>query len=277
MMIAFLAAATAAAATPKATPIDPGSWFKENDYPFEAMKNGAQGSVVFEVQVDANGNPTDCQVTKSSGNALLDQATCSVVRSRARFKPATDADGKPVVGLYSTTTVWKLGGAETYYRAVIIDYSTTADHPSCRIDANAAGPVELTCERALQQLPQWVSRRYSKLVMLYAAGPLGARLFQGEQAWGARISYLVNELYFLNAQPPPICMTVVAEGLAAGRDACGNSPGRHVISDKERKASTGSRFESSIFGIESPSAARPRGHSSICKDGESVGEASACK
>src|SRR4051812_47527496 len=119
MLVAFLTAAAATAAVPQATPIDRASWFKESDYPFEAMKNGTQGSVIFEVDVDISGNPTECRVTKSSGQPLLDKATCDVVRARAHFTPAQGADGKPVASRYSTTTVWKLGGTGTYYRALI--------------------------------------------------------------------------------------------------------------------------------------------------------------
>jgi TonB family protein len=103
-----LLVASAAVASPPAHPIDRASWFSAGDYPAEAIRKGLQGSVTFEVDVDPSGHPGACRVTKSSGQQLLDQATCDVVRSRARFTPALGPDGKPVVGRYSTNTIWIL-------------------------------------------------------------------------------------------------------------------------------------------------------------------------
>ena len=41
---------------------------------------------------------TDCSVTSSSGSSALDQATCRILRSRARFTPARDSSGNPTTG-----------------------------------------------------------------------------------------------------------------------------------------------------------------------------------
>src|SRR3954469_23360472 len=94
-----------------ATPIDRASWFTAADYPLEAAAKRMEGSVTFRVDVDADGKPIKCEVTKSSGQPILDQRTCDVVLSRAHFKPALDAKGKPIPGQYSTYLVWKLAGS----------------------------------------------------------------------------------------------------------------------------------------------------------------------
>lgn len=106
MFIAFVIAT--ATAVPTATPIDSSAWFSANNYPAEAAKKGIQGAVTFDADVDANGRPTACRVTISSGSDILDQATCSLVLSHGRFIPATGPDGKPVPGHYSTRAVWVL-------------------------------------------------------------------------------------------------------------------------------------------------------------------------
>lgn len=133
MLIGFLAAATAS--LPPATPIDRASWFSGIDYPAEAIKKGLQGSVTFEVDVDAEGRPTSCRITKSSGQPILDETTCAIIRTRAHFKPATDSHGKPVIGRYSTSTVWKIATGPTIalHHALILDFSDP-DHPDCKVE-----------------------------------------------------------------------------------------------------------------------------------------------
>jgi TonB family protein len=112
-MFALISALTAAAG---ATPIDRASWFTVGDYPLEAAVKRMEGSVTFQVDVDADGKPIKCEVTKSSGQPILDQRTCEVALSRAHFKPALDAKGKPIPGQYSTNVTWKLaGGAAATY------------------------------------------------------------------------------------------------------------------------------------------------------------------
>lgn len=108
MFIAFLIAA--AAPLPEATPIDPASWFSPNNYPADARKKGVQGTVTFDVDVSAEGLPTACRVTASSGSPVLDNTTCAIVQENGRFIPATGRNGKPVSGHYSNRAVWMLQG-----------------------------------------------------------------------------------------------------------------------------------------------------------------------
>jgi TonB family protein len=106
MLIAFVAAALAAVS--QATPVDRGSWFSPDDYPIDAAKHGIEGSVTFDLDIDATGKPTACRVTSSSGAQVLDQATCDLAIRRARFMPATGQDGKAVPARYSDQAVWQL-------------------------------------------------------------------------------------------------------------------------------------------------------------------------
>ena len=46
--------------------------------------------------VGTNGRVTDCAVTRSSGNAELDTATCRLIKRRLRYRPARDAQGRPI-------------------------------------------------------------------------------------------------------------------------------------------------------------------------------------
>jgi protein TonB len=50
----------------------------------------------------------DCTVVKSSGSADLDEVTCGNFTTKARFRPATDANGKPVESTSSTQVKWEI-------------------------------------------------------------------------------------------------------------------------------------------------------------------------
>lgn len=93
-------------ATPAQAKGDPGSWVTPEDYPSAPLREGVQGVTGFHVTVGADGKVASCEITSSSGNAQLDTATCQYVTRRARFKPAADSDGHPMVGSYSSRVKW---------------------------------------------------------------------------------------------------------------------------------------------------------------------------
>lgn len=85
------------------------SYFSSNDYPMSAVDAREQGTVRFWIEVSAEGRVTECHIVQSSGSAALDAATCRVMRERARYTPARDANGRPVAsydGDYTLT--WRL-------------------------------------------------------------------------------------------------------------------------------------------------------------------------
>ena len=86
----------------------PGLWVTNNDYPAGAMRRGEQGVTVFRVTVGPDGRVRDCVVTRSSGSAELDRATCAKVSARAKFAPASDGGGNPVAGTYANTIRWEI-------------------------------------------------------------------------------------------------------------------------------------------------------------------------
>ena len=77
-------------------PIDAGYWITSDDYPALALQNELQGKVRIELAIDSNGKVSRCTVTQSSGAPLLDETTCELGRTRARFRPARDDLGRPV-------------------------------------------------------------------------------------------------------------------------------------------------------------------------------------
>lgn len=87
---------------------NPGTWVGRSDYPSTALRSEAEGVVGFRLDVDADGVPTACSVTRSSGNTALDETACSLVQSRGRFTPATDAKGKAIAGSWSSSVRWEI-------------------------------------------------------------------------------------------------------------------------------------------------------------------------
>jgi len=90
---------------------NPGSWFTDDDYPADAKRAGAQGSVSLLLSVDTAGKVVGCRVTASSGNASLDDATCRLAQRRGRFTVQKDAEGNAQQYSYSLPGIhWSIKG-----------------------------------------------------------------------------------------------------------------------------------------------------------------------
>jgi protein TonB len=79
-------------------------WYSYADYPDKALGANEQGYVTVSFTIGVDGRMTDCKVIRSSGYALLDAVPCNVLPKRARFKPAKDAQGTPIV-THGTTSM----------------------------------------------------------------------------------------------------------------------------------------------------------------------------
>ena len=100
---------------PPPRPVEPrraranlGGYFSTDDYPAAAIRAEAEGTTRFTLAIGANGRVTDCTVTGSSGNSALDNTTCRILRSRARYTPARDSSGNPISGQDRGSVTWRL-------------------------------------------------------------------------------------------------------------------------------------------------------------------------
>lgn len=82
--------------------------FRSDDYPQAAIEREDQGTTRVSLTIGTTGRVTGCSVTGSSGSRALDNATCNIIRSRARFTPAMDSSGNPTTGSYSQSITWRL-------------------------------------------------------------------------------------------------------------------------------------------------------------------------
>lgn len=72
------------------------------DYPEKSRKLGEEGVVHYQVQISPRGELESCAVTRSSGHARLDAATCQLLVRQARF------ERKGERYTYDGQVVWKL-------------------------------------------------------------------------------------------------------------------------------------------------------------------------
>ncbi|MEO7815380.1 MAG: energy transducer TonB [Sphingomicrobium sp.] len=84
--------------------------FQSSDYPDDALSANQSGTAQYLLMIGRDGSVLDCVIAVSSGVASLDAMGCQVIRGRAKFKPAIDANGKPAVDTFLTPPIsWRLG------------------------------------------------------------------------------------------------------------------------------------------------------------------------
>ena len=66
------------------------------DLPRALWDARAAGMVTYRATIGVTGRLSDCRVTRSSGNAALDAATCALALRDVRFRPARDENGRKV-------------------------------------------------------------------------------------------------------------------------------------------------------------------------------------
>ncbi|MEA3041466.1 MAG: periplasmic protein TonB [Sphingomonadales bacterium] len=83
-------------------------WITSDDYPVAARAALAEGRTTVRYEVRPDGRVGACTVIGPSGHADLDGASCTLLRMRARFRPARDTAGRPVSHMARQTIVWRL-------------------------------------------------------------------------------------------------------------------------------------------------------------------------
>jgi TonB family protein len=108
LWIALAASAQLSAPVPK----NLGKWFYADDTPsYLVAKGDGLWFVSVRIGVGPDGALKGCQVEGSSGIAQLDAFTCRKILRRAKFVPATSADGSPAFGVYRTSIRWAVASA----------------------------------------------------------------------------------------------------------------------------------------------------------------------
>lgn len=80
----------------------------DSDYPIGARIAGIEGSVAVRFTIQTDGRVSGCQILQSSGSAELDWTTCRLIERRFRYRPARDAQGRPIAEIGTTLFNWFL-------------------------------------------------------------------------------------------------------------------------------------------------------------------------
>ena len=87
---------------------NPGEWITDRDYRRAWIAREMAGMAGFRLDIAASGKVTGCTITRSTGHEPLDEATCRLLSSRAKFEPARDSKGEAVSGSFSSRVKWEL-------------------------------------------------------------------------------------------------------------------------------------------------------------------------
>lgn len=107
LLLGSVAASSAYGKTPQPPRVlNHGDWVTSDDYPHEGVEISHPVSVDFRLAINGKGLAEKCMIMRGSGSKVLDEWTCNLVMSRARFKPAKDENGKVTQGSYFETVKW---------------------------------------------------------------------------------------------------------------------------------------------------------------------------
>ncbi|MEM6474859.1 MAG: TonB family protein [Pseudomonadota bacterium] len=84
------------------TPLRSSQWVRAEDFRRIPDLRGGQGVLRFTLLVNEEGRVEECAVNTSTGSRELDAKTCRTLQKRARFMPATDANGDARPATYSS-------------------------------------------------------------------------------------------------------------------------------------------------------------------------------
>lgn len=87
---------------------NPAKWMKSSDYPPAMLAAGRRAIVQFRLNVDAGGVPTACHIQQSTRPKEFDDAVCKAIMRNAKFTPALDADGNPIVSYWLNTVIFQM-------------------------------------------------------------------------------------------------------------------------------------------------------------------------
>lgn len=80
---------------------NPLDWWKGNDkYWFALFRNKENSIIYFRLMLNEAGIPERCVIQDSTQTKEFKDASCKVLMEKARFKPGTNAAGKPVKSVY---------------------------------------------------------------------------------------------------------------------------------------------------------------------------------
>jgi TonB family protein len=141
----------------------PDDWVTNADYPIDAWRNGDEGFIAYDLDVDSAGAVTGCRITESMATPALDGETCRLLLERARFAAAQEENGQPTASVYSGYVVWERREPEFGSGSFTIKVAFTLDErgniSNCRvIERSGAIPTEMLRSFEREPCPRGAGR-----------------------------------------------------------------------------------------------------------------------
>lgn len=240
------------------------------EYPFDALRRGAEGTVTFRLDVDQVGRVSGCAILRASGDASLDSATCRLFALRARFDPARDFAGRPTTGYTVRTIVWRLEDVPAMAFAPTLAVNSVRvsrdRRITCRLqvdDQPAVAADGAGCAEALQigtALLQSPDSLENEVRIVIAVAPAGLELPAQPGAVGALLGEAEADIFISPPGDIQGCRIVRLEGRArTAPDFCAylmNGKHRFELADDERPRS--GRIRMSAEAMRRPASERSR-------------------
>ncbi|MDC8753107.1 energy transducer TonB [Erythrobacter sp. sf7] len=96
-----------------------GEWITDADIPASSWIAGHVGETFYQLRITADGEIAECTIEAASGHSALDGLVCPLLKERAQFKPALDAEGVAEAGVYQSKVEWRKREPEFAADAVV--------------------------------------------------------------------------------------------------------------------------------------------------------------
>ena len=256
------AAPLQAADPPKPEPVDPGSWVTNQDYPDEAIRAGEQGVVSFRLEVGPQGMVVGCSVTETSGSAVLDKASCDILRARARFVPAKDEKGRAVASTYESRFRWILpnDASEVDVAGRIVtrlDLAPDGSIRNCSAEVSGDFTAEMAdaqCAEAPAALNSPALRphrtKYKTIRIVFSVSTEGRDFTTDGPGWGTLLYRRGGEIHSDEHGRPIACVPLKAHAVRRGEEFCEDlPPGLEIVKDPAVTAVSKSTIDTAAFGV----------------------------
>jgi len=192
-MIALLFLA-AAAAGPSFEPLNPKQiWLDQNDYPVSEANAGRGGVADVKLTVAPSGQPEQCLIVASSGNAVVNATICRLSMKRLRFKPPLSADGAAIYAIWARhTQMLPMGTSNRYtpantpFTLEVVDTSgqlTKSTAVQVVVEVDSTGALKQCGPRDPADAATMIDRACSEVKTAWIAAP-------ETNAAGATIAYV---------------------------------------------------------------------------------------
>lgn len=80
----------------------------DEDYPIEALREGAEGTTGYQLDINTHGRVDSCEILQPSGSSSLDETTCYLLTRRVLIQPDKDVTGALKGGVFNGKHEWIL-------------------------------------------------------------------------------------------------------------------------------------------------------------------------